>query len=66
MTNQTTKLSNRELRNLQAKNLHLDAINRFMDEQNERVLDMAAQLNVLKGALVLTVICVFSAAMGWK
>lgn len=62
----TTKLSNRELRTMQAKNLRSEAINRFMDEQNERVLDMTAQLNVAKGALILIVVCVFSAAMGWK
>jgi hypothetical protein len=62
----TTKLSNRELRNLQAKNLRSDAINRFMDEQNQRVLELTAQINVVKGGLVLLVVAVFSAAMGWK
>jgi hypothetical protein len=66
MNNQTTRLSNRELRNMQAKQLRSDAINRFMGAQNERVLELTAQMNVMKGFIVLVIVSVFSAAMGWK
>jgi hypothetical protein len=66
MNNQTTRLSNRALRELQAKQLRSDAVNRFMDAQNERVLEMTAQLNVAKGFIALVIVSVFSAAMGWK
>ena len=64
MTNQTTRLSNRELRNLQAKALRSDALNRYM-AQCESELALAKQdTKVYLGMSGFIILILLSAILG--
>lgn len=64
--NQTTKLSNRELRALRAKELRSDAINRFMDQCADEAITAKGEILLYKGFLAFLSLVALTAIMGWQ
>ena len=64
MTNKITRLSNRELRNLQAKALRSDALNRYMAQCEEDVRLAQQDTKVYLGMAGFIIIILLSAILG--
>lgn len=66
MTNQTTRLSNRELRTLQTKALRSDALNRYMAQCESDVALAQQDTKVYLGMAGFIILVLISAIMGWN
>ena len=64
MTNQTTRLSNRELRNLQAKALRSDALNRYIIQCDSEVALAKQDVKVYLGMAGFIIVILLSAILG--
>ena len=64
MTNQTTRLSNRELRTLQAKVLRSDALNRYMAQSEEDIRLAQQDTKVYLGMAGFIILVLISSILG--
>ena len=66
MTNQTTRLSNRELRKMRDQQNRSDALNRYMAQCEQDVADAQMDVKVYMGMAGFIILVLISAIMGWK
>ena len=64
MTNQTTRLSNRELRTMQAKALRSDALNRYITQSDENVRLAQQDTKVYLGMAGFIILILISSILG--
>ena len=64
--NNTTRISNRELRKMRDKQNRSDALNRYMAQCEQDVADAQMDVKVYLGMAGFIILVLISAIMGWK